>query len=77
MKLCRSRFVRKGAAANTAFQDRVLTCADCGEEFTWGAGEQEYFREKGLTSEPKWCKDCRQANRQRRAEAGAMKGGER
>jgi len=50
-----------------------LTCADCRQEFTWDAGEQEYYREKELTNEPKRRKDCRQATKQRRAEQEARK----
>ena len=38
--------------------DKVLTCLDCGREFTFTAGEQRYFWAKGL-SEPKRCKPCR------------------
>lgn len=57
---------RAAASAVTAsgeFQDRMLTCADCGEDFTWSAGEQAFFRERGLTSEPRRCKPCRAARR--------------
>ena len=56
------------------FQDKVLTCADCGDEFTWSAVEQAFFKEKGMTSEPKHCKYCRRDNRERRAERDAAKG---
>jgi len=38
--------------------DKVLTCLDCGREFTFASGEQRYFWAKGL-SEPKRCKSCR------------------
>jgi DNA-directed RNA polymerase subunit RPC12/RpoP len=44
-------------------EDRALTCADCGREFVWTAGEQEYYREKGFADPPKRCKDCRQAKK--------------
>ncbi len=40
------------------FKDKTLTCADCGEDFTFEVGEQQYFWSKGL-SEPKRCKTCR------------------
>jgi hypothetical protein len=40
------------------FEDKVLTCADCGREFTFAPGEQVFFWAKGL-SEPKRCKQCR------------------
>ena len=55
-------------------QDQVLTCENCRHVFAWNAGAQEFFREKGLTSEPKLCQDCIQANRQRRDEQEATKG---
>ncbi len=58
------------------FQDRELTCADCGRRFTWGAGEQAFYGERGF-SEPKRCKDCRQAQKDRRGAATEKKGGER
>lgn len=38
--------------------DKELTCLDCGREFTFTTGEQQYFWAKGL-SEPKRCKPCR------------------
>lgn len=38
--------------------DRYLTCADCGNTFTWTQGEQEFYISKGL-SEPKRCPACR------------------
>lgn len=40
------------------FIDKLLTCLDCGREFTFTLGEQRYFWTKGL-SEPKRCKECR------------------
>ena len=55
-------------------QDQVLTCADCGDDFTWEAGSQEYFREMGITSEPTRCQECRQASNRRRIEREASKG---
>ena len=43
------------------FQDKKLTCVDCGCEFTFTAGEQEFYKEKGLDNEPKRCRECRAA----------------
>lgn len=43
--------------------DRAIACSDCGQEFVWTAGEQEFYREKGFANPPKRCKDCRQANK--------------
>ena len=41
------------------FQDKTIICQDCGNEFTFTAGEQAFYKEKGLTNEPKRCKECR------------------
>jgi len=61
---------RQGVSENREFQDKVLTCADCGQEFTWSAAEQAFFKEKGFTNEPKRCKDCRDAKKVQRGDAG-------
>lgn len=45
------------------YQDKTLVCKDCGKEFVWTAGEQEFFAEKGFTNEPKRCKECREAHK--------------
>lgn len=44
-------------------QDKVLICKDCGCEFIFSAGEQEFYAEKGFTNEPQRCKPCRQARK--------------
>ena len=41
------------------FEDRVLICRDCGREYVFTAGEQEFYAEKGFQNEPVRCKDCR------------------
>ena len=41
------------------YQDKVLTCIGCGEEFIFTAGEQLFFADKGLKNEPKRCKPCK------------------
>ncbi len=55
-----------------SFQDKSLTCADCGAAFTFTAQEQEFFQSKGYTNEPKRCPTCREA---RKAERGGGGGG--
>lgn len=49
------------------FNERVLKCCDCSEEFVFTKGEQEFFHNKGLTNEPKRCSNCRVVTRLRRA----------
>jgi len=52
-------------------QDKRIICQDCGKEFTWTVGEQEFFKAKGFENQPKHCPECRKARRRRRAgEAG-------
>lgn len=46
-------------------EDKTLVCKDCGAEFTFTAGEQEFYAEKGF-SEPQRCKACRDARKQNR-----------
>ncbi|MCL5264302.1 MAG: zinc-ribbon domain containing protein [Chloroflexi bacterium] len=46
-----------------SFQDKTLTCQDCGQAFTFSAEDQEYFAQKGYTNEPKRCPTCRAARR--------------
>ena len=48
------------------FEDKTIQCSDCGASFTFTAGEQEFFKTKGFTSEPKRCSFCRKANKDRR-----------
>jgi CxxC-x17-CxxC domain-containing protein len=41
------------------YQDKNLICKDCGNEFVFTTGEQEFYAEKGFQNEPARCKDCR------------------
>ena len=41
------------------YEDKTLVCKDCGNEFVFTAGEQEFYAEKGFTNEPQRCKECR------------------
>ena len=52
------------------YEDKTLVCKDCGAEFVFTAGEQEFYAEKGFQNEPTRCKACRQARKASRA-AGA------
>lgn len=46
------------------YKDKTIECRDCGQEFVFTAGEQEFYAEKGFTNEPVRCKACRQARKQ-------------
>ena len=45
-------------------EGKTLTCVDCGNEFVFTAGEQEFYKEKGFENEPKRCPDCRRKKKQ-------------
>ncbi|MBN1693547.1 MAG: zinc-ribbon domain containing protein [Dehalococcoidales bacterium] len=49
-----------------SFEDKTLTCSDCGNSFTFSAEEQEQFQQRGYTNEPKRCPECRQARKSER-----------
>jgi CxxC-x17-CxxC domain-containing protein len=55
-----------------SFQDKTLTCRDCGQQFIWTAGEQEFYASRGLQNPPSRCPADRAA---RRAGGGGGGGG--
>lgn len=54
--------------------DKTLICKDCGKEFVFTEGEQEFYKEKGFENEPQRCGDCRRAKKQ---QSGGDRGGYR
>eukprot|EP01041_Mallomonas_annulata_P007874 gene7874-16116_t len=59
------------------FEDKSLACKDCGAEWTFSAGEQEFYKEKGFENEPGRCKDCRRKKKDariRRSRGGRGRG---
>jgi CxxC-x17-CxxC domain-containing protein len=58
------------------YADKTLRCRECGADFTFTAGEQEFYAAKGLVNEPARCPDCRSLRRAR-ASAGGMELGAR
>ncbi len=46
-----------------SFSDRTLQCRDCGRDFLFTAGEQEFYQSRGLQNEPRRCPECRAARR--------------
>jgi CxxC-x17-CxxC domain-containing protein len=57
---------REGKAVATKM-DRTLKCRDCGIEFTFTSGEQEFYESKGLVNEPGRCPECRALRREGRS----------
>jgi CxxC-x17-CxxC domain-containing protein len=54
--------------------DEKLTCTDCGVEFTFSAGEQEFFASKGFQNKPNRCPDCRAARKAAKGGTGGFGG---
>ncbi|MFQ6028450.1 MAG: zinc-ribbon domain containing protein [Dehalococcoidia bacterium] len=46
-----------------ALSDKTLVCVDCGNEFIFTAGEQEFFNSRGFVNDPKRCQTCRSTRR--------------
>ncbi|GAA0069558.1 zinc-ribbon domain-containing protein [Clostridium sardiniense] len=46
-------------------EDKTIQCRDCGKEFVFTVGEQEFYKEKGFENEPTRCPECRKARKQR------------
>jgi CxxC-x17-CxxC domain-containing protein len=45
------------------YEDKTLQCKECGADFTFTSGEQEFYSEKGFENEPQRCKSCRTARK--------------
>ena len=54
--------------------DQTITCRDCGQAFTFTAGEQAFYQERGYTA-PQRCPSCRAERKAQRAASGYDDGG--
>ena len=54
-------FIRK--EVNKMYEDKTLVCKECGNEFVFTAGEQEFYAAQGFQNEPQRCKACRIARK--------------
>ena len=41
------------------YEDKTLVCKDCGKEFVWTAGEQEFYASRGFENQPQRFQACR------------------
>ena len=53
-----------------SFEEKTLTCKECGQEFAFTVGEQEFYKAHGLQNEPARCPQCRAARRRSRSGEG-------
>ena len=56
-----------------SFQDKSLQCSDCSLEFTFTAGEQEFYASRGLQNEPRRCPECRRTRKAERSGSGGYR----
>jgi CxxC-x17-CxxC domain-containing protein len=54
-----------------SYQDKTLTCVDCGAPFAFTANEQAFYADRGFTNEPKRCPTCRQSRKSQRNSYGS------
>ncbi len=57
------------------FQERILTCSDCGTTFPFTVEDQEFHAQKGFTNDPKRCPSCRAARRANSSSGDSFGGG--
>jgi CxxC-x17-CxxC domain-containing protein len=51
------------------YSDKVLTCADCSQDFVFTARDQEFYADRGFT-EPRRCSSCRASRKAARGDTG-------
>ena len=51
------------------YSDKVMTCADCSQDFVFTAREQEFYATRGFT-EPRRCPSCRARRKAARGDTG-------
>lgn len=57
--------------------DKTLRCRECGRDFVFTAGEQEFYQLKGLLNEPARCPECRAVRKAQRMSGDGTAGGPR
>jgi CxxC-x17-CxxC domain-containing protein len=58
-----------------SYQDKTLTCRDCGRTFPFTSSEQEFYAERGFTNEPGRCPECRAARKAQRGGSSSYSSG--
>lgn len=66
-----NQFHIPGERKTLSYEDKTMACRDCGQQFTFTAGEQEFYNQKGFTNSPSRCPDCRS----QRKSSGERRGG--
>lgn len=56
------------------YSDKTLTCADCNQEFSFSASEQQFYADRQF-SEPRRCPACRAVRKASRGDSGGSYAG--
>ena len=56
-----------------ALSDMTLECSDCGADFVFTVGEQEFHASRGFTNNPRRCTSCRNARRGQPRDGGGQR----
>ncbi len=59
---------------SSAYSDKSLSCADCGQPFTFSGSEQQFYADRQF-SEPRRCPACRASRKASRGDSGGYSGG--
>lgn len=51
------------------FEDKLIVCEDCSQEFVHSAEDQTRYAERGFTHDPKRCRECREKRKTQSAGA--------
>src|SRR5215813_4103809 len=70
-------FLHQRSRRAMSYADKTITCQDCGTEFVFTTGEQEFYAQKGFTNEPSRCPSCRQQRKASGGRGGSRNYGER
>ena len=54
------------------YENKILTCKDCGNPFDFTARDQMFYAEKGFENEPQRCRDCRAARKSQRTNGASI-----
>ena len=57
------------------YSDKILTCADCSQDFVFTASEQDFYATRGFT-EPRRCSSCRASRKAARGDSGGSSYGD-
>jgi CxxC-x17-CxxC domain-containing protein len=61
--------------SDMSFEDKTIVCEDCGEQFVHSADDQALYAERGFSSDPKRCRNCREKRKAARSSGGGGGGG--